>query len=154
MASFGLVNRRYQTNGEWQEQTSFFDIVAWGTLGENVAASVLKGTRVIVSGRLEQRSWDTQEGDRRSKVEVIADEIGPSLRWARAQVERTARSNDGGDFPGGGGGGGYAGNAPSGGYGGGAPSGGGYGGGAPAGGPQGGGYSGGRPADNYEEEPF
>lgn len=152
VASFGLaVNRRYQSNGEWQEQTSFFDIVAWGTLGENVAASVLKGTRVIVTGRLEQRSWDTQEGDRRSKVEVIADEIGPSLRWAQAQVEKTVRSSDGGDFPGGGGpgGGGYGGGGGGGGYSGG-PGGGG--GGAPAGG---GGYSGGgRPADTYDEEPF
>jgi single-strand DNA-binding protein len=93
VASFGMaVNRRYQSNGEWQEQTSFFDVVAWGTLGENCAASLHKGTRVVVYGRLEQRSWDTQEGEKRSRIEVIADEIGPSLRWAQAQVERTARS--------------------------------------------------------------
>lgn len=93
VASFGLaVNRRYQSNGEWQEQTSFFDVVAWGTLGENAAASLNKGTRIVVFGRLEQRSWDTPEGDRRSKVEVIADEIGPSLRWAQANVEKTART--------------------------------------------------------------
>ncbi len=50
------VNRRYQVNGEWQEQTSFFNVVAWGTLGENAAACVNKGTRLIVTGRLEQRS--------------------------------------------------------------------------------------------------
>ena len=57
VASFGIaVNRRYQVNGEWQEQTSFFNVVAWGTLGENAAASLTKGTRVIVTGRLEQRS--------------------------------------------------------------------------------------------------
>jgi single-strand DNA-binding protein len=96
VASFGLaVNRRYQSNGEWQEQTSFFDIVAWGTLGENAAGSLNKGTRVVVVGRLEQRSWDTQEGEKRSKIEVVADEIGPSLRWAKAEVEKVARS--GGD---------------------------------------------------------
>jgi single-strand DNA-binding protein len=93
VASFGLaVNRRYQSNGEWQEQTSFFDVVAWGTLGENAAASLHKGTRAVVYGRLEQRSWDTEDGSKRSKVEVIADEIGPSLRWAQAQVEKTART--------------------------------------------------------------
>jgi len=110
VASFGLaVNRRYQVNGEWQEQTSFFNVVAWGTLGENVAASVTKGTRVIVYGRLEQRSWETQDGDKRSVVEIIADELGPSLRWAQASVERTTRStSDGGGAGGGGGGGGRA----------------------------------------------
>jgi single-strand DNA-binding protein len=94
LASFGLaVNRRYQSNGEWQEQTSFFDVVAWGTLGENAAASLHKGTRAVVYGRIEQRSWDTPEGERRSKIEVIADEIGPSLRWAQAQVEKTNRTS-------------------------------------------------------------
>ena len=93
VASFGLaVNRRYQSNGEWQEQTSFFDVVAWGTLGENAAASLHKGTRVVVYGRLEQRSWETEDGEKRTDVEVIADEIGPSLRWAQAQVEKTART--------------------------------------------------------------
>ena len=93
VASFGIaVNRRYQSNGEGQEPTSFFDVVAWGTLGENVAASLHKGTRALVYGRLEQRSWDTQDGEKRSKIEVVAEEIGPSLRWAQAQVERTART--------------------------------------------------------------
>jgi single-strand DNA-binding protein len=98
VASFGLaVNRRYQSNGEWQEQTSFFDVVAWGTLGENAAESLNKGTRVVVVGRLEQRSWDTQEGEKRSKIEVVADEIGPSLRWAQASVQKITRSAGGGD---------------------------------------------------------
>ena len=92
VTSFGLaVNRRYQVNNEWQEQTSFFDVVAWAQLGENAASSLSKGARVIVTGRLEQRSWETQDGEKRSKIEVIADEIGPSLRWATAQVERTDR---------------------------------------------------------------
>lgn len=98
VASFGLaVNRRYQSNGEWQEQTSFFDVVAWTTLGENSAASLSKGTRVIVYGRLEQRSWETPDGDKRSKVEVVADEIGPSLRWAQATVQKISRSGGGDD---------------------------------------------------------
>jgi single-strand DNA-binding protein len=107
VASFGLaVNRRYQVNNEWQEQTSFFDVVAWAQLGENAAASLSKGARVIVNGRLEQRSWETQDGEKRSKIEIVADEIGPSLRWATAQVERTDRSGGdrGGNYGGGGGG--------------------------------------------------
>ena len=95
VASFGLaVNRRYQRNGEWEEQVSFFNVVAWGELGENCAASLTKGSRAIVTGRLEQRSWETAEGDKRSVVEVVADEIGPSLRWAQAQIERTERSDN------------------------------------------------------------
>jgi len=94
VASFGIaVNRRYQVNGEWQEQTSFFNVVAWSTLGENAAASLNKGDRIIVFGRLEQRSWETNDGEKRSVVEVIADEIGPSVRWATATVERTTRSS-------------------------------------------------------------
>lgn len=94
VAGFGVaVNRRYQSNGEWQEQTSFFDVTAWGELGENVAASVAKGTRVIITGRLEQRSWEDQDGSKRSKVEVVADDVGPSLRWAKAEVARTERTN-------------------------------------------------------------
>lgn len=110
VASFGLaVNRRYQQNGEWQEKVSFFNVVAWDSLGENAAASLTKGTRVIVSGRLEQRDYETKEGEKRNVVEVIADEIGPSLRWARAEIERIAR--DAGS--GGGGGGSQGGGAAS-----------------------------------------
>ncbi len=104
IASFGVaVNRRYQVNNEWQEQTSFFNVSAWGTLGENAAASLTKGTRVIVTGRLEQRQYETKEGEKRSVVEIIADEIGPSLRWARAEVERIAREGGAGGQGGGGG---------------------------------------------------
>ena len=106
VASFGLaVNRRYQQNGEWQEQTSFFNVVCWGDLGENAATSLTKGSRVIVTGRLEQRSWETAENEKRSVIEVVADEVGPSLRWATAQIERTERSGGDGGFSGGSGGG-------------------------------------------------
>jgi single-strand DNA-binding protein len=107
VASFGLaVNRRYQVNGEWQEQVSFFNVVAWADLGENAAASLHKGNRVMVTGRLEQRSYDTREGEKRNVTEVIADDLGPSLRWAQAQVERISRdsADGGGGFSGGGGG--------------------------------------------------
>ena len=91
------VNRRRQdkTSGEWQEATSFFDVVCWRDLAENVALSLSKGMRVVVSGRLEQRSWETDDGEHRSKVESVADEIGPSLRFATADVRRTMRSVQG-----------------------------------------------------------
>lgn len=91
---FGLaVNRRWQnkTNNEWEEATSFFNVVAWRELAENIGESLQKGSRVLVTGRLEQRSWDTPDGEKRSVVEVIADEVGPSLRWATAQVVRNER---------------------------------------------------------------
>jgi single-strand DNA-binding protein len=95
VASFGVaVNRRYQRDGEWVEETSFLNVTAWGTLGENAAASITKGQRVIVYGRLQQRSWETDEGEKRSVVEVVADSIGPDLRWAQAQVEKTSRSTE------------------------------------------------------------
>ena len=106
VASFGLaVNRRWQQNGEWQEAVSFFNIVAWAELGENAAASLTKGSRCMVTGRLEQRSFDTREGEKRNVTEVIADDLGPSLRWAQAQVERISRDSAGGGSSSGGGGG-------------------------------------------------
>lgn len=110
VAQFGLaVNRRWQNRqtNEWEEQVSFFDVTCWQQMAENVAESVTKGTRVVVSGRLDQRSWETQDGDKRSKVEIVADEVAPSLRYATAQIVRNER-RDGGDFQGGGGGGGRA----------------------------------------------
>jgi len=93
-ATFGLaVNRRWQNRQtqEWEEATSFFDIVCWREMAENAAESLSRGARVLVTGRLEQRSWETAEGDKRSKIEVVADEIGPSLRWATAQVTKNER---------------------------------------------------------------
>ncbi len=106
-ASFGLaVNRVWndrQTN-EKKEAVSFFDVVCWREMAENVSESLSKGARVVVTGRLEQRSWDGPDGDRRSKIEVIADEVGPSLRWATAEVRKNDRRGPS-DGPGGGGGG-------------------------------------------------
>ncbi len=93
-ATFGLaVNRRWQNRQtqEWEEATSFFDVVCWREMAENASESLVRGSRVIVTGRLEQRSWETPEGERRSKIEVVADEIGPSLRWATAQVTKNER---------------------------------------------------------------
>ena len=95
---FGLaVNRRYQRNGETVEQVSFFDVVAYQSLAENVANSLTRGTRVMVTGRLEQRSWETPDGDKRSVVEVNADDIAPSLRFASAAVTKTPRPEGAGN---------------------------------------------------------
>jgi single-strand DNA-binding protein len=87
------VNRRWQDRNtqEWEETTSFFDVVCWRELAENVALSLTKGMRVVVTGRIEQRSWETDEGDHRSKVEIVADEVGASLRFATADVHRIDR---------------------------------------------------------------
>jgi single-strand DNA-binding protein len=102
VASFGLaVNRRVQNKqtNDWQDQTSFFDVTCFGTLAENVAGSLPKGARAVVTGRLDQRTWDDKDGGKRSKVEVVADEVGPSLRWATADITKNERraGGDSGD---------------------------------------------------------
>lgn len=97
------VNRRYRDrNDEWQEETSFFGGTCWREVAENIAESLSKGDRVFITGRLEQRTWETNEGEKRSVVEVRIDEIGPSLRWATATVTRTPRTGGGdGNYGGG-----------------------------------------------------
>src|SRR5438445_1121864 len=97
-ASFSVaVSRRWQNRQttEWEEQTSFFNVVCWREMAENVAESIGKGARVVVTGRLEQRSWETDNGEKRSVVEIIADEVGPSLRWATAHVQKNDRRGGG-----------------------------------------------------------
>lgn len=99
-ATFGLaVSRRWQNrqSNEWEEATSFFNVVCWREMAENCAESLHKGSRVLVTGRLEQRSWETPDGEKRSVIEVVADEVGPSLRWATAQVTRNERRGGDGD---------------------------------------------------------
>jgi len=98
-ASFGVaVNRRWQNRQtqEWDEATSFFDVVCWGQLAENAAQSLTRGSRVIVSGRLDQRSWENQEGEKRSKIEITADEVAPSLRWATVEITKNERRSPNG----------------------------------------------------------
>jgi single-strand DNA-binding protein len=93
-AAFGLaVNRRWQNRQtqDWEENVSFFDVICWRELAENASESLPKGTRVIVTGRLDQRSWETPDGEHRYKVEITADELGPSLRWATTQVVKNDR---------------------------------------------------------------
>ena len=91
---------------EWKDgDTLFLRCSIWREAAENVAESLTKGTRVIVQGRLVQRSYETREGEKRTVVEMQADEGGPSLRYASAKVTRAQRSGGGGGFSGGGGGG-------------------------------------------------
>src|SRR5262249_19732970 len=68
-----------------------FDVVCWGQLAENTAQSLSKGARILVSGRLDQRSWETPDHERRFKIEITADEVAPSLRWATASVTKNER---------------------------------------------------------------
>ena len=98
VCSFGVaVNRRWldkQTN-EWLEEVSFFTVQCWRQLAENAAESLRKGTQVIATGRLNQRSWEDNDGTKRYSVELVADHVGPSLMFATAAVERIQRSNEG-----------------------------------------------------------
>lgn len=97
VVKFGLaVNRSYNNrNGDRVEQTDFFDVTAWRDLGENVAESLTVGNRVIVTGRLQQDRWENDGGEKRSKIFIVADEIGPSLRWATASITKTTRGGPG-----------------------------------------------------------
>ena len=89
------ANRRWPSK-EQENQTieavSFFDCVAWGSTAENVAESLMKGARVVVTGRLDQRVWTDKEQKKRTSYEVVVDEVGPSLRWVTAQLTRVERS--------------------------------------------------------------
>ena len=88
--------------GEWKDgEAMFINCAAWRNLAENVAESLTKGSRVIVTGRLRSRSYEGREGERRTVFEIDVDEIGPSLRYATAKVTRTA-STGGGSWQGGG----------------------------------------------------
>ncbi len=86
LANFGLAwNRRRQ---DQEDEVSFFDITCFRQLAENVSESLYKGARVVVYGTLQQRSWENAEGERRSKVEILADDVAPSLKWATVQLTK------------------------------------------------------------------
>jgi len=113
-------------SNEWKDgEALFLRASVWREFAEHVASSLTKGSRVIVQGRLKQRSYETKEGEKRTSFELDVDEIGPSLRYATAQITRSSSSRDGGQQGGGFGGGGQ------------------QGGGQPQGGQQGGGFGGG-----------
>lgn len=136
------VNKRFRNqDGSWEDKLDgFFRCSCWRDMAENVSESLTKGARVIVVGRLQQRSWETQEGQKRYEIEIQVDEVGPSLRWATANVQKSNRSSGGGGGFGGGGGQSGGGQSGGGGFGGGqSGGGGGFGGGQqqPAGQPAG-----------------
>jgi single-strand DNA-binding protein len=125
-------------SNEWKDGESLFlTCNVWRQAAENCAESLQRGMRVIVQGRLKQRSYETKEGEKRTVYEIEVDEVGPSLKNATAKVNKTQRQG-GGNF--GGGGGGY--------------SGGGGGGGGYSGGGGGGGYSGGGPSGPPADDPW
>ncbi len=154
VASFTVAsNSRFldKTTNEWKDgEPVFMRCSVWRQYAENVAESLTRGTRVIVTGRLKQRSYDTREGEKRTVMELEVDDVGPALRTATAKVTKVARAGGGGF---GGDGGGFGG-TPSGG--GGAPDSDPWasqsGGGAPAAG--GGGAWGGGGGASYDEPPF
>ena len=141
VANFRIAStpRRFnsQTN-QWEDgEGLFLTCNVWRQAAENVAESLQKGMRVIVNGRLRQRSYETREGEKRTVYEVEVDEVGPSLKYATAKVTRTSRGNQGGGPQNGGG------------FGGGQPQGGGQGG--FGGGQQGGGFGGGQGSDQIDD---
>lgn len=96
VANCGIaVNRLVSRPGEERkEEVSFFDFTAWDSLASNLA-DLAKGTRVVLVGDLRQRSWEDDEGNKRSKVEITAQEIGASIRWATVEVTKNAKSSTG-----------------------------------------------------------
>ncbi|XVS64428.1 single-stranded DNA-binding protein [Actinosynnema sp. CA-299493] len=119
VASFTVAStpRTFDKNsGEWKDgEALFLRCNVWRQVAENVAESLTRGSRVLVSGRLRQRSFDTKEGEKRTVIELEVDEIGPSLRYATAKVNKVSRGDGGGGFGGGGQsrGGGGGGSAPA-----------------------------------------
>jgi single-strand DNA-binding protein len=83
---------RVAVSGRREQEASFFTVVVWRDQAEHAAESLSKGSRVVVLGRLQQQAWTAEDGSARSAVQVVADELGPSLRWATATTTRTTRS--------------------------------------------------------------
>jgi single-strand DNA-binding protein len=90
----GIVRAMFRVamSGRREQEPSFFTVVVWRDQAEHVAESLSKGSRVVVIGRLQQRSWTAEDGSARSVVEIVAEELGPSLRWAKATTTRATRS--------------------------------------------------------------
>ena len=82
---------RVAVSGRREQEASFFTVVVWRDQAEHAAQSLSKGSRVVVMGRLQQRSWTADDGSARSTIEVVAEELGPSLRWATARTTRATR---------------------------------------------------------------
>jgi len=91
----GIARARFRVavSGRREQEPSFFTVIVWRDQAEHAAESLSKGSRVVIMGRLQQRSWTAEDGTARSVVEVVADELGPSLRWATATTTRATRSS-------------------------------------------------------------
>jgi single-strand DNA-binding protein len=83
---------RVAVSGRREQEASFFTVIVWRDQAKHAAQSLSKGSRVVVVGRLQQRTWTAEDGSARSTVEVVAEELGPSLRWATATTTRATRS--------------------------------------------------------------
>ena len=94
VVKFGIAVNRFYTNrnGERVEQTDFFNVSAWRSVAVNVAESLTTGARVLVTGRLQSRNWETEDGAKRSTVEIEAEEVAASLRFATVAITRTAKA--------------------------------------------------------------
>lgn len=93
VTTFSVAWNRRKQDGD--DDVSFFDVTCFRQLAENVAESVTKGDRVIIFGAMTQRSWETEDRQRRSKVEIIADDVAPSMKWATVAVTKNPRSGGG-----------------------------------------------------------
>ena len=93
LCEFGVAWNLRKQNGD--DEAMFFNVTCWRSLAENVAESIDKGDRVIVTGRLNWRSWETDAGEKRQVVDIQAEEVGPSLQWASADVTRNERTDSG-----------------------------------------------------------
>lgn len=92
MCQFGVAWNQRKQNGE--DVAHFFEVTCWQSLAENVSESISKGTRVIVYGRLDFSSWETDQGEKRNQTRLQADEVAPSLRWATTEVNRNDRDGN------------------------------------------------------------
>ncbi len=100
MANLGVAvnHRRRSEDGDWVDDgATFYPVAVWGEHAENVAVSLISGARVVVLGHIRSRSFETQAGERRTRFEVLTDEIAPSLRWATVTLTRTHSGPDAGD---------------------------------------------------------
>jgi single-strand DNA-binding protein len=91
-AGIARVTFRVAVSGRREQEASFLTVIVWRDQAKHAAESLSRGNRVVVVGRLQQRSWTAEDGSARSVVEVVAEELGPSLRWATATTTRTTRS--------------------------------------------------------------
>ena len=90
VCSFGVaVNRKFERAGEPVEETDFYEIEAWSTLAENLAKSVGRGTRVVITGRLRHHVWE-QDGVKKDRVVIVAEEVAPSMRWAEVAITKNS----------------------------------------------------------------